>query len=98
MKALFNESDGVKRMTGYTTTEYQSDISGQAIAETTEDDLASIFEDAKAAGETLGDPDESIEAAIDDPLAFRHFLILDSDDSIAFDSDYVRETPDETQA
>ena len=99
MKAIFNESDGVKRMTGYTTTEYQSDISGQALVETTEGDLVTVFEEAKNAGETLDGSDASIGEAVEDPLSFRSYLIL-VDGTIEFDADYVRETQpsDQTSA
>lgn len=99
MELIFTPKDtGTTRATGYATVPYTSDAEYETAVETTESGLAAIFEDAKANSETLDGPDESIDAAIDDPLAFLDYLILDSDDSIAFDSDYVRETPDETQA
>lgn len=94
IRAIFNASD---RCRGYATVDYSSDAEDETVVETTEGDLAAVFEDAKAAGETLDGPDESIDAAIDDPLAFRDFLIL-VDETIEFDSDYVRETPDGTSA
>ena len=97
MKAIFSKSDGVQRMVGYTTTGYESNIPGQELVETSVDELASIFDDAKAASEPLDGTDESIDAAIDDPLSFLNFLIL-VDGSIEFDPDYVRETPDGAQA
>ena len=87
------DESGTIRATGYATVPYSSDSEDETIVETTEDDLAAIFEQAKADGETLDGADESIDAAIDDPLAFRDFLILDSNDAIAFDADYVREDP-----
>ena len=89
-KALFNEN---RRMTGYAAEIYSASDS-EIVAETTEDDLAMIFETAKGDGETLDGVDESIDAAVDDPLAFRDYLILDSNDEIVLDTDYVRETPD----
>ena len=61
----------------------------ETVVETTEDNLTSIFGQAKADGETLDGADASINAAIDDPLAFRDYLVL-VDESIEFDSDYVR--------
>jgi len=54
-------------------------------------DLAAIFEQAKANGKTLAGVDDSIDAAIDDPLSYIDYLILDENDEIAFDSEYVRE-------
>ena len=69
--------------------------------ETTESKLSGVFENANAdtlAG-TRDNPDgedDPIEAAIDDPLAFRDFLILD-DGEIVFDEEYAREGEDETE-
>jgi len=97
VNAIFTEDGSEERCTGYTTVPYSSE-NNETVIETTEDDLASVFKTAKPNGGTLDGTDSSIEAAIDDPLAFLDFLILDSNDSIAFDSDYARETPGETQA
>ena len=77
-------------MTGYATTEYKSDISGQTTIETTEDELAGVFQDVKSSGGSLDGAGASIDASIDDPLAFRDFLIL-VDGTIEFDPDHVRE-------
>jgi len=97
MELIFTPDDsGTNRASGYATVEYSSNSEEETVVETTEDDLASIFEQAKADGETLDGADESIDAAIDAPLAFRDYLILDSNDTIVFDADYVRETNDET--
>ena len=96
MQIIFKEKGDVLRSIGYANVSYSSN-GGETVVETTEDELATIFEDAKATGETLDGPDESIDAAIDDPLAFRDYLIL-VDGTIEFDSDYVRETPDETSS
>jgi hypothetical protein len=63
------------------------------VVKTTESDLAAIFEQAQANGETLDGADASIDAAVGDPLSYLDFLILDSNDTILFDSDYARQTP-----
>ena len=97
MYLIFNQDDQEKRGAAYATVPYSSETNDETVGETTEGDLSAIFENAKSAGETLDGPDESIDAAIDDPLAFRDFLIL-VDGTIEFDSDYVRETPDGTSA
>lgn len=98
MELIFTPDDsGTTRATGYATVPYSSDAEDETVVETTEADLVAIFEDAKSAGETLDGPDESIDAAIDDPLAFRDYLVL-VNGTIEFDSDYVRETPDGTSA
>jgi len=87
---IFTNDGGENRCTGYTTVPYSSDLENEMVVETTEDDLASIFEKAKAEGGTLDGADESIDAAIDDPLAFRDYLILDIDENIAFNGGYSR--------
>lgn len=99
MRLIFTPDDsGAVRAVGYSTVPYSSDDKDELVVETTDPKLASIFETAKSDGETLDGADSSIEAAIDDPLSYIDYLILDTNDAIAFDSDYVRETPDETQA
>ena len=92
INAIFTSDGDKNRCTGYTTVPYSSDLESEMVVETTEDDLASIFEKAKAEGGTLDGADESIDTAIDDPLAFRDYLILDIDDNIAFDDGYSRST------
>ena len=95
MELLFTpDNSGTDRGTGYATVDYSSSAEDETVVETTEGDLASIFEQAN--GETLDGSDASIDAAVDDPLAFSDFLILDDSGSVVFDSDYVRETPDGT--
>ena len=97
MKLLFRPDDsGTDRGTGYATVDYSSSAEDETVVETTEDALANVFENAKASGGTLDGTDETIDAAIDDPLGFLDYLILDDSGSIVFDSDYVRETPDGT--
>ena len=94
MQLIFAPDDsGTTRAIGYATVPYSSDAENETVVETTTDDLATVFENAKAAGETLDGTDTSIDAAVDDPLAFRDFLIL-VDGTIEFDEDYVRETSD----
>ena len=97
MELLFRPDDsGTDRGTGYATVDYSSSAEDETVVETTEDALANVFENAKASGGTLDGTDETIDAAIDDPLGFLDYLILDDSGSIVFDSDYVRETPDGT--
>lgn len=89
--------DETGRTIGYSD-DYIDDAAAEDVIKTSESELSTIFQSASDSGGTLNGADSSIEAAIDDPLAFRDFLILDSNDSIAFDSDYARPKPDETQA
>jgi len=97
MKGIFYaDDDGVLRMTGYARKGYQTTDENEHLQETTEDELASIFEDAKAGGGTLDGTDETIDAAIDDPLGFLDYLILDTEGAVAFDDGYVREQPGPT--
>ena len=86
------------RMHGFSKVEVSTNNDRFDVVETDEDHLVTVFEKAKSNGETLDGADASIDAAIDDPFAFRDFMILDSNDAIAFDADYVRETGDETSS
>lgn len=70
------------------------DVSNAEVVETTESDLAAIFEQAKANGETLDGADASIDDAVEDPLSFIDFLIIE-DETISFDSKYARESDPE---
>jgi hypothetical protein len=92
---FYDDGDGVPRMTGYAREGYQTTDESESLTETTQEELSSAFQQAKENGETLDGPDETIDAAIDEPLAFSDFLIL-VDGTIEFDPDYVRETPDGT--
>jgi len=90
MYALIDTEDG-GRMHGFSKVEVSTNSERFDVVETTEDDLAAVFEQAKADAETLDGVEETIDAAIDDPLPFRDYLIFDGDQNIAFDSGYVRE-------
>jgi hypothetical protein len=84
------------RMTGYANVPYSSDSEEETVVETTEEELTGIFETAKSNGGTLDGTDETIDAAIDDPLTFHDYLILDSNGALTFDDGYTRETADGT--
>ena len=88
IRAIFSASG---RCRGYATVDYSSSSDEETVVETTEDNLVTIFEDAKANGETLDGADESIDAATHDPLAFLDYLILDPNDEITFDPEHARE-------
>jgi len=72
------DEKGVQRARGYATVEYSSTIEDENIIKITEENLASIFETAKSNGETLDGAASSIDAAIDDPLSYIDYLILDT--------------------
>ena len=98
MQLIFTPDDsGTNRGSGYATVEYSSSAENETIVETTEDELASIFEQAKADGETLDGANQSIDAAVDYPLRYIDYLILDSNDVIVFDAEHVREPDAETE-
>lgn len=81
-------SDGSYRVVGYTTVPYSTSNEEEQIAETSQDEIANVFEDADV--DELEGTGESIEAAIEEPLRFRDFLVLEGGE-IAFDDEYVRE-------
>jgi len=99
MNLIFTPDDsGTNRGSGYATVPYSSDSEDETAVETTEGDLTSIFENSKANGGTLDGVDATIDAAIDDPLSFIDYLVLDADGAVAFDGSYVREDPTATSA
>ena len=97
MELIFEPDDsGTDRGTGYATVDYSSSSEDETAVETTEDELSTIFETMKSNGEVLDGAEASIDAAIDDPLGFLDYLILDGSGNIAFDDGYVREQPGPT--
>jgi len=91
------DGSGSYRGEAWVTVEYSTSSSEQELVETNEDDLAEVFEAAKESGtDKLAGTGEPIEAAIDDPVAYRDFLILE-DGEIAFDDEYVREDEDDAE-
>jgi hypothetical protein len=90
IELIFTPDDSrTPRARGYATVDYASDAEEETVAETTEDSLSEIFEQAKADGETLDGADGTIDDAIDDPLAFRDYLIFEGGE-IVFDDEYSR--------
>ena len=97
MELIFEPDDsGTDRGTGYATVDYSSSAEDETVVETTEDELSTIFETMKSNGEVLDGAEASIDAAIDDPLGFLDYLILDTEGAVAFDDGYVREQPGPT--
>lgn len=96
MQLIFTpDGSGTNRGSGYVTVEYSSDAEDETLVETTEDELAAVFEQAKADGGTLDGVDETLDDAIADPLAYRDYLVL-VDGAVEFDDAYVRETGDDS--
>jgi hypothetical protein len=91
MQIIFKEKGGVLRSIGFSNINYSSNA-GETVVEATEGGLVAIFEKAKRDGETIDAPDKTIDDAIDDPLAFRDFLIL-VDGTIEFNPDHERQQP-----
>ena len=87
------QSDGTYRVVGYATVPYSTSNEEQKV-ETNEDELSAVFDQADA--EDLEGTGESIEAAVEDPLTYRDFLILEGGE-IAFDEEYVREGDEEDE-
>lgn len=93
MQLIFTpDGSGTNRATGYATVNYSSDVEDETLVETTEDELAGVFEQAKADGGTLDGVDETLDDAIADPLAYQGYLVLDDAGAVTFDDAYVRES------
>ena len=90
MELLFTpDNSGTDRGTGYATVDYSSSAEDETVVETTEEELSTIFETMKSNGEVLDGAEASIDAAVDDPLAYLDYLVLE-DDEISFDESYER--------
>ena len=87
------QSDGTYRVVGYATVPYSTSNEEQ-IVETNEDELSAVFDQTDA--EDLDGTDESIEAAVENPLVYRDYLILE-DGEIVFDDEYEREVDEDTE-
>lgn len=93
MELIFTPDDsGTNRASGYATVSYSSDAEDETVVETTEEDLAAVFQAAADQGVTdLPETGNSIDAAVEDPLAYQDFLVLE-DGEIVFDDGYTRPT------
>jgi len=85
---IFLDKNGTYRPSGWARYGYSSEIKNERTAATSEDELSDVFEQSGVV--ELAGTDEPIEAAIEEPLRFRDFLILE-DGEIVFDDEYVRE-------
>ena len=93
MQLLFTPDDsGTIRATGYATVSYSSDAEDETVVETTEEELVTVFQTVADGGTTeLPGTADSIDAAVEDPLAYRDYLVLENGE-IAFDEGYTRPT------
>lgn len=91
MQLIFTpDGSGTTRASGYATVTYSSDSEEETVVETTEEELAAVFQAASDSGVTqLPETGDSIDAAIEDPLAYRDYLVL-KDGEIVFDEGYTR--------
>lgn len=92
MYLILREEDEQIRGKGHARVDYSSSSKNETVVETTDEDLSEIFANADA--DELAGTDEPIDAAIEDPLRFRDYLILE-DGEIVFDEDYVRDGDEE---
>ena len=91
----FDENGRASSVSNYLISVKDSD--GNAIGEVMEvdkGDLSSIFEGVDV--DELAGTGQPIEAAVDDPLTYRDFLILE-DGEIVFDDEYEREVVEDTE-
>jgi len=91
---IFLDKNGTYRSSGWARYGYSSEIKNERTAATSEGELSAVFEDADV--DVLAGTDDPIEAAIEDPLTYRDFLILE-DGEIVFDDEYEREEVEDTE-
>ncbi|AYM00283.1 hypothetical protein PhiH1_180 [Halobacterium phage phiH] len=94
MQLLFTPDDsGTMRASGYATVPYSSDNEEESVVETTEEELSAVFQTAADSGVTgLPETGDSIDAAVEDPLAYHDFLVLEGEE-VSFDDAYSRPSP-----
>lgn len=85
---MFDDAGRVKAHAKYETDYLKNN---ENIMDVEESELAAVFENAQEAGETLDGTDESIDAAVDNPLRFTDYLV-NANGSVEFDGDYTRDT------
>jgi hypothetical protein len=73
-----------------------SDNKNETVIETTEADLAALFEQAQANGETLDGTDATLADALTNPLAYLDFISYDETNGLAFNTTYSRPSQPET--
>jgi len=84
------DTENTGRMHGFSKVDVSTNNPRFKVVEVTEDELATIFKNAKDSGEILDGADASIDTAIDNPLTYRDYLILEGD-KIVFDAGHTRE-------
>lgn len=93
VQVLFNLENG--RCTGYASERYNhQESNSETLVQTTKNGLSEVFKESGV--DELAGTGKPIEAAVEDPLAFRNFLILE-DGKIVFDGEYVYEDGDDAE-
>lgn len=90
LTAIVNASTSPQRIVGWARNEYQNDADSEQPVDCAEEDITAAFERARDAGHSLAGVDESIDAAVAEPLDYVDYLIVESDGSVAFNADYSR--------
>jgi len=86
MQLIFKKNDdGTNRVTG--AGKGLVSVSDSQLVSTSEEGLSDVF--ANASVDELAGTGDPIEAAVEDPLAYRDFLVLENKE-IVFDAEYVR--------
>ncbi|QBI90042.1 uncharacterized protein ChaoS9_175 [Halobacterium phage ChaoS9] len=87
IQAIFKPDDGTNRMVGHVSTEYTTDDESEILVETSIGELSEAFEDAPV--EELPDIGHPVNLAIENPLTYRDYLILENGD-VVYDENYSR--------
>jgi len=83
------DTEGENRVQGYSMLKTSTSNPRFDIVETVKETLSGVFQDAADSGHSLAGADAMIEEAVEEPLPFCDYLVLE-DDEISFDKSYER--------
>jgi len=90
IKAIIDTSTSPPRIVGWARNGYSNDADSEEPVDCAEEEIKTAFKRARDAGHSLAGVEESIDAAVAEPLDHIDYLLVDSDGSPQFNPDYSR--------
>jgi len=90
INTIVDTTTSPQRIVGWAASEYANDAAAETPIDCAEEDITAAFKRARDAGHSLAGVDESIDAAVAEPLDYLDYLIVESDGSVAFNAAYSR--------
>ena len=92
MNLIITTSESRRRAVGWARNEYSNDGADEEPVSCAEEDITAAFKRARDAGHSLAGVDEPIDAAVEEPLDYYDYLLVESDGSVVFNADYSRDS------